>query len=84
MMARPHLVFPHGDHRRARQGCKCQPCRRALALHQGTAGVASDELRVTCWCEMHVVVVPAADVRNGLTTTCGAPGCRPPAEGIPA
>lgn len=83
-MARPRLVFPHGDHRRARQGCGCQPCRRALALHQCTAGVRTDELRVTCWCEVSVVAVPAADVRAGITRTCGAPGCRPPTEGIPA
>lgn len=74
-MSRPRLSFPHGDHRRARQGCTCTDCRRALALHQCTGGVSDDELRAVCWCETTIVAVPARDVRRGVTRSCGLAHC---------
>lgn len=39
-----------------------------------------DSVLVTCWCEQAEVTVPLADVRAGVTASCGLPGCGTPVE----
>jgi DNA-binding XRE family transcriptional regulator len=34
-----------------------------------------DTLRVRCWCRRADVAVPAAEVKAGLTRSCGTPAC---------
>lgn len=36
------------------------------------------DLPVTCWCEQHIVHVPAHQVKEGRTRSCGRPGCHEP------
>ena len=74
-MGRPTMTFAHGDHRRYWQGCRCADCRRGYGLHQGTGAIDDDQLRVTCWCEASIVAVPAADIKRGVTSTCGGAYC---------
>jgi hypothetical protein len=59
--------------------CRCDACRRANTeyFHQYRGLIRQRLLRVLCWCEQSIVVVPADDVRDGLTRSCGAPGCGP-------
>lgn len=47
--------------------------RNALVKRHREALVAP--LSVTCWCEEQVVDVPTAEVRRGLTRSCGRRGC---------
>jgi hypothetical protein len=47
-----------------------------LARKRRATGMAPlTELVVTCWCEQSYVGVSPADVLNGRTGSCGAPGC---------
>ena len=48
--------------------------RRNTALRPGY----DDDVLVSCWCQYTFVEVPAADIRNGRTGSCGLPQCRPP------
>jgi hypothetical protein len=57
--------------------CRCAKCRRANTEY---FRVYRDQLRrgdlsVLCWCESAIVVVPADEVREGRTRSCGAEGC---------
>lgn len=36
---------------------------------------SEDSLAVECWCHRTILTRPKADVRNGITGTCGAPDC---------
>jgi hypothetical protein len=59
--------------------CRCDACRQAnteyFHLYRGL--IRQRLLRVLCWCEQSIVIVPADDVRDGRTRSCGAPGCGP-------
>jgi hypothetical protein len=40
---------------------------------------ATDVLLTQCWCQTCFVEVPAGEVREGRTVSCGRSGCEPPA-----
>lgn len=58
--------------------CPCDPClaarRAAFSGHDAETG----DLFTACWCDSDAVLVPARDVRDGLTRSCGRIGCEPP------
>lgn len=88
-MTKPKRITPgDGDPRHGTRngyvnlGCRGADCTAAkrnsdrarglAAQHRGRLG---NDLLVTCWCEGEMLFVPAADVRAGLTGSCGADGC---------
>ncbi len=44
---------------------------------------ADGRLLVQCWCQTTTVYVPAADIWNGHTGTCGLACCHPPQSPTP-
>lgn len=65
----------HRAHRRTR--AMCSRCRTGLPSG-GPPAERGDLLRVSCWCEERIVLVPRHLI--GTTTrSCGLPGCEAPA-----
>jgi hypothetical protein len=73
--------------RPGKPGCRCEECKGAYRRYQraGRQRAAQREgrqmrgrrLAVLCWCEETTLQVPEGDVRNGVTGSCGLPGCQP-------
>ncbi len=88
-MTKPKRIAPgDGDPRHGTRngyvnlGCRGADCTaaksaydRAHGLGQQRRNKVGNRLMVTCWCEAVQVAVPAADVRRGLTGSCGRDGC---------
>lgn len=73
-------------------GCRCPECNAAHAAYQRDYRLSAKRhhlprpvgptLAVNCWCEAKVVQVAVKDVWDGVTDTCGAAECRPPASEV--
>lgn len=66
------------------RGCRCDGCRACntawLRDYHGRVveHVAPGRLlAVTCWCETHWRLIPAAEVAAGRTWSCGGERCLP-------
>lgn len=64
---------PSAKEQRATSGFTLRRVPTAHAVRARPSG----ELLVTCWCEDALVSVPALDVREGRTYSCGLRKCMP-------
>ncbi len=73
----------HGTRATYNTGCRCNPCRQANGNYQRhyrhTAHIPAGSLLVACWCQQQADYLPADDIWNGTTWSCGQPHCTPPA-----